>query len=87
MKIKRENVNMSPLELEKLKKIKQIEAIDIYYRKKALNQARHFFTKDALLAPKCMQTIWLKKHNELFRKLLNDPLYDARCFFAVKERD
>ena len=77
---------MTPLQIESLKKTKQAEMIDLYFRKKALNHARHFFSKDALQAPKCMQAVWIKNHNSLYRKLLNDPLYDARHFFQIKER-
>ena len=78
---------MTPLQLESLKKTKQIEKVDIGYRKKALSQSRHFFTKDSMNAPKCMRQMWIKNHNEHYKKVLKDPLYDARCFFAVKERD
>ena len=78
---------MTPLLIERLKKTKQVEMTDIYFRKKAFSQARHFFSKDALQAPKCMHAVWLKRHNSHYQKLLNDPLYDARHFFKVKDRD
>lgn len=78
---------MTPKQLEKLAKTRRSAAHDTYLRKWALRQARYFFTPDAMTAPKCMRVMWMVNHNELYRKILNDPLYDARCFLAVKERE
>ena len=77
---------MTPEQLKNLSQTRRVAHLDTYLRKKALAQSRHFFSKDAQQAPKCMQAVWLKKHNELYRKLLNDPRYDARYFFQIKER-
>ena len=77
---------MTPKQLEKLAKTRRLANHDTYLRKQALRQARHFFTPDAMTAPKCMQNIWITKHNELYRNILNDPLYDARCFLVVRTR-
>ena len=78
---------MTPKQLEKLAKTRRLANHDTYLRKQALRFARSFFTPDALQAPKCMQKMWMVNHNELYRKILNDPIYDARCFLAVRERE
>ena len=78
---------MTPKQLEKLAKTRRLANHDTYLRKQAVRFARSFFTPDALQAPKCMRVMWMVNHNELYRKILNDPLYDARCFLAVRERE
>lgn len=78
---------MTQEQLKKLAKTRRLANHDTYLRKQALRFARSFFTPDAMQAPKCMQKMWMVKHNELYRKILNDPIYDARCFLAVKERE
>lgn len=77
---------MTQEQLKILSQTRRVAHFDACLRKKALTQSRHFFSKDAQQAPKCMQAVWLKKHNELYRHLLNDPRYDARYFFQIKER-
>lgn len=78
---------MTQEQQKSLEKTKRLANHDAYLRKWALKQARHFFTSDAMQAPQCMQRIWITQHNDLYRKVLNDPLYDARCFLAVRERE
>ena len=77
---------MTQEQLNKLAKTKRLAAHDTYLRKQALKLSRHFFTPDALQAPKCMQNMWITQHNELYKKILNDPLYDARYFVVVRTR-
>ena len=77
---------MTPQQLEKLKKTQRLSNHDTYLRKQALRLARHFFTPDSLQAPLCIQKMWITKHNELYRNILNDPLYDARHFLVVRTR-
>lgn len=77
---------MTQEQLKKLAKTRRLANHDTYLRKQALRFARSFFTPDAMQAPKCMQQMWISKHNELYRKILNDPLYDARYFVVVRTR-
>lgn len=78
---------MTPDQLNKLQKARRLANQDMHLRKQALKLSRSFFTPDAMQAPKCMRDMWMTKHNELYRKILCDPIYDARCFLAVKERN
>ena len=79
-------MNMTQEQLKILSQTRRVAHFDACLRKKALTQSRHFFSKDAQQAPKCMQAVWLKNHNTLYKKILNDPLYDARRFVQIKER-
>ncbi len=78
---------MTKEQLKKLAKTQRLASHDTYLRKRALRLSRSFFTPDAMTAPKCMRTMWMTNHNNLYRKILNDPLYDARHFLNIRERD
>ena len=84
--IETKGVKMTQEQLKKLERTRRLANHDTYLRNRALQQSRHFFSSDALQAPKCMQQMWISKHNELYRKILNDPLYDARYFVVVRTR-
>ncbi len=78
---------MTSEQLWRLKKSRRLANYDAYIRKWALKQARFLFTSDVLRNYPEMKKIHIEKHNELYRKILNDPIYDARCFLAVNERE
>ena len=79
-------IKMTQEQLKKLEQTRRLANHDTYLRNRALQQSRHFFTPDSLQAPKCMQNMWVVNHNNLYRKILNDPLYDARYFVVVRTR-
>lgn len=78
---------MTPEQLLKLKKTKRIANHDTYLRKMALKQGRFLLTSNVLQGYSYMQKMHIEKHNELYRKILNDPLYDVRCFLPHKQRE
>ena len=78
---------MNTEQIQKLRKTQRLSCHDGYIRKEALRHARFFFTSSLLKNYPKMQKMHIEKHNKLYRKILNDPIYDARCFLDIRERN